>query len=572
MFVSSSLPMRRVALFLLTAFAVLSSFGSAWAKEQTYMSAPLVGGFSPIQGSATTNAYDVINANNRSAIKSYISAKSYVIFEFNKEDIRATAGFADDRLFNLKIMFEVKLWYDGENLNAPCPRAAVSDNLTLNYDPKSTNVSDLRSVKSYPNAVKIVVTVLNPPAPIPFIAAQRMPTYQLSCEVQVNRLFDFNPKIPLSKTAAFLDTKLNRINFSWCPKVGDADCSKGTDVNADEYDIEWNFYEPQSELGKAAYPYRTSNILPQWITDLISPTFRFNASRMTVSSDTAWIPSLYRAGFIFFRVRYARYLADGSRQLSEWSVPNYCTIETGHEADLNWQSDFTFAEDGKKAAAIKYFDKTLRERQAVSYSVANQTTYATQTVYDLAGRAAVKTMPLPTQIQTIQYNTGLAVSSISNQPYDVRDFDKADNCGIIVNPMSATSSDGAKYYSINNTKLNTSPSAPASSLKTRLVPNAGGFHFTVTQFTPDQTGRIKKQSGVGTTFRMNGGKETQYYYGKPSQEELDRLFGTEVGYASHYQKNMVRDPNGQVAVSYVDAHGRTIANICAGTHGAILGI
>jgi RHS repeat-associated protein len=53
-------------------------------------------------------------------------------------------------------------------------------------------------------------------------------------------------------------------------------------------------------------------------------------------------------------------------------------------------------------------------------------------------------------------------------------------------------------------------------------------------------------------------------YGKPTQEELDRLFGNEVGNASHYMKNVVVDPNGQASVSYVDAHGRTIATGLSG--------
>src|SRR5205085_5453668 len=54
------------------------------------------------------------------------------------------------------------------------------------------------------------------------------------------------------------------------------------------------------------------------------------------------------------------------------------------------------------------------------------------------------------------------------------------------------------------------------------------------------------------------------YYGTPDQSDLDALFGTEVGDATHYQKNMVRDPNGQYSVSYVDMHGRTVATSLAG--------
>ena len=41
--------------------------------------------------------------------------------------------------------------------------------------------------------------------------------------------------------------------------------------------------------------------------------------------------------------------------------------------------------------------------------------------------------------------------------------------------------------------------------------------------------------------------------------ELRRLFGSNVGTASHYKKNYVVDANGQVSVSYLDMAGRVIA-------------
>ncbi|HSY76831.1 MAG TPA: hypothetical protein VK890_08245, partial [Bacteroidia bacterium] len=86
----------------------------------------------------------------------------------------------------------------------------------------------------------------------------------------------------------------------------------------------------------------------------------------------------------------------------------------------------------------------------------------------------------------------------------------------------------------------------------------------MTEYTPDNTGRIKRQSIAGKTHRLSSGHETQYFYGKPAQEELDRLFGSEVGYNSHYLENMVMDANGQISVSYVDENGKTVATALAG--------
>lgn len=42
------------------------------------------------------------------------------------------------------------------------------------------------------------------------------------------------------------------------------------------------------------------------------------------------------------------------------------------------------------------------------------------------------------------------------------------------------------------------------------------------------------------------------------------MFGPQVGYASHYQKNYVVDPNGQISVAYLNASGKTIATALAG--------
>src|SRR5690606_10095756 len=81
---------------------------------------------------------------------------------------------------------------------------------------------------------------------------------------------------------------------------------------------------------------------------------------------------------------------------------------------------------------------------------------------------------------------------------------------------------------------------------------------------PDNTGRIRRQSGVGVDHKLGSGHETQYFYLQPSQEELNRLFGYKVGYKARYKKNMVIDANGQVSVSYLDPQGRVIATAIAG--------
>src|SRR6202012_3153674 len=91
-----------------------------------------------------------------------------------------------------------------------------------------------------------------------------------------------------------------------------------------------------------------------------------------------------------------------------------------------------------------------------------------------------------------------------------------------------------------------------------------GHPFSATEYTPDNTGRLRKQGGGGPALAIDNTNTTRYYYTKPTSRELERLFGMEVGNSSHYIKNMVVDPNGQASVSYIDANGKTIATALAG--------
>jgi len=80
----------------------------------------------------------------------------------------------------------------------------------------------------------------------------------------------------------------------------------------------------------------------------------------------------------------------------------------------------------------------------------------------------------------------------------------------------------------------------------------------------DSRGRVKKASGVGTTHKMGSGHEITTSYGVVFQEEIDKLFGTDVGYAEHYRKNVVEDANGQRTMSYETLTGQVIATAIIG--------
>jgi len=327
---------------------------------------------------------------------------------------------------------------------------------------------------------------------------------------------------------------------------------------ADEYDLEWTYVD---DSAKANYYKSTtdSTIDPKKV-------FLNNATRVSVSGEDYKIPLLYdNTGTVFFRVRSVKVTPNNQRYESRWSSDYTNTNKwgsyhfPGHAPSLNWQATTSFAEEGKRKSVVQYYDGSLRSRQTVTKDNTTDTTIIAETFYDYQGRPAVQVLPTPSLSRLIQYTPNFNIP-MNGTEYDKTHYDTlfvgsgtyCDNGGDSMNSTTGAS----KYYSPSNQNVNNGFN--------KYIPDAKKFPFTETRYTQDNTGRISKQGGVGKDYQIGSLHETKYYYGGADQEELDALFGTEVGNASHYFKNMVRDANGQYSVSYVDMHGRTIATALAG--------
>jgi RHS repeat-associated protein len=330
-------------------------------------------------------------------------------------------------------------------------------------------------------------------------------------------------------------------------------------ANADQYDLEWCYID-SSALSMGRYG------------DSSSPTasliFANNASRVTITGTSYDIPLFYDgSGSLFFRVRPVQLQGTAGISAAEWSSDFVSTGGLGrfdfkgHQRSLNWQATTTFAEEGKRKTVVQYYDGSLRGRQTVTKDNSTLTTIVAETFYDYQGRPAIQVMPAPTINTIIQYSQNFNIG-INGNAYDKSNFDTllspGSYCTTGADAMN-TDSGAARYYSPNNPEMNNGISY------NNFIPNAHGHPFTETQYTQDNTGRISKQSGVDSIYRISGGHETMYFYGTPDQSQLDGLFGTEVGDHHHYFKTMVRDANGQYSVSYADMHGRTIATALSGT-------
>lgn len=270
------------------------------------------------------------------------------------------------------------------------------------------------------------------------------------------------------------------------------------------------------------------------------------------------VPLLYGgAGKLFLRARAVNTMPSGSRSDGPWSwVQSYSF--NGHNDSLNWQVTTSYAEEGKRKTVIQYYDGSLRGRQTVTKDNTTGNTVVAETFYDGEGRPAVQILPAPGISSIVSYTKNL--NKFNSQPDNANPLDYFDFTTPSLgnyNTYTLDSSTGtSRYYSGQNPDKNVGIN--------KNIPYANGYPFAVTRYTPDATGRILRQGGVGDSLSIGSNHATKYFYGTAEQEQLNALFGTEVGNYTHYFKNMVQDANGQMSVSYVDMHGRTIATALAG--------
>ncbi|WP_417873661.1 DUF6443 domain-containing protein, partial [Xanthomarina gelatinilytica] len=350
------------------------------------------------------------------------------------------------------------------------------------------------------------------------------------------------------------NTTSNELVFTW-QKIN----------NIESYELEWSWidnYGKPSKSGEATF--LPSSGIPFNIKD-----FSLSNTRVETIENSYKISNIYDNGYLVARVRGVGRFLDISKKSKkytswssiggdDWKVSDwtYFEIKKLDNTSKNWQYQASYAEQGKKKEVVSYFDGTLRNRQTVTKINTDENVIVGEVIYDAQGRPAVEVLPVPSEKKSIKYYDDFN-KNINNQIYTYKDFDldSKTNCENPVIGMSNTTGSG-KYYSSNTTLKNNWQD---------FVPDAKGFPFSQIEYTPDNTGRINRKSGVGENHKLGSGHEMKYFYTTPNKTELTRLFGDEnVGNIVHYKKNIVIDPNKQTSVSYIDAQGRTIATALVG--------
>ncbi|MDO9375308.1 MAG: DUF6443 domain-containing protein [Ferruginibacter sp.] len=336
----------------------------------------------------------------------------------------------------------------------------------------------------------------------------------------------------------------------------------------DELKVSWMWPHEHYNLSQLEWAFIDSNMLDNYSYDLENPgnIFTNNGTRVDIDfgKETYQIPLLYPSGNLFFRVRPVLRKSNGNLITGPWSPAKLYAVN-GHEGNLNWQSSTGFAENAKLKTVVQYFDGSLRNRQSVTKDNGSKNTVVAETIYDLQGRPNIQILPTPALANTIHYfkdfnrfvgQQPVGQGALSQYEDPAKYFDLS-LVACAASPALDTTTGTGKYYSGNNDWLSIES-------KAAFIPNAHGYAYTETRFMDDASERVRSQGGVGPSHQLGSGHETKYWYGKPSQAELDALFGTEAGVASHYGKNMVQDPNQQLSVNYIDMQGRTVATALAG--------
>lgn len=405
------------------------------------------------------------------------------------------------------------------------------------------NIQDLNTFV-FEDCHKVEVLVNN-------VTTNEVRYFYLQSEIEIERYYTFSHLSVPNSGVNVISANGDYLEVYWEHVYG-----------AEEYELEYVHINDYTDIENVFKP----------IGDL-DFNFYLNSSRVTLASNLHRIPKTFDHGYFIYRVRaIGRHPLDYSKRLiGEWN-----DVESGVISDLstahvlpigsefdplkNWGYQVGIAEDGKRFEGVSYVDGLGRPRQSITHNTETEQVIVSNSYYDSHGRPVISTLPVPEESQDLEYRNNFNLYEEDNggvitiKPLTGQEYDKINNsldgCSPTFIPLSTTSGAGEYYSSAN----------PNQDGENAAIPDAKKFPYSRVEYMPDQTGRVKRVGAFGEEFQIGTGHETVFFYSTPSQEELIRLFGSEVGLNHQYQKRLMRDANGQYYVEYYDLAGRVIAS------------
>jgi RHS repeat-associated protein len=342
--------------------------------------------------------------------------------------------------------------------------------------------------------------------------------------------------------------------FNWDQKVG-----------AEGYELEWVHVSSVTMnsdpvLGTGTY----------LTTSQLNYDYYLNSTRVFVSGNTYRVPKIFDRGYIVYRVRPIGYFAGTAiRNEGTWTngengtvathtPANVITVGSDYDPKMNWSHNVGYDDKGQRFESISYADGLGRGRQQVGHNTVTKQAVVSNVYYDEIGRAVIADLPTPVTGEDMHHKPDFNnfQTDVNSDGIEYLDFDGGTTtaCNTVTAPFSNAGGAG-KYYSSANTTQ--------TGANTR-IPDAELYPYSRAYYMNDFTGRLEKTAGVGSVLRGGNGHDSWFYYPTPNQAELDALFGSEVGQASHYEKMVTVDANGQVYVQYTDMAGRVVMSYLAG--------
>jgi RHS repeat-associated protein len=311
-------------------------------------------------------------------------------------------------------------------------------------------------------------------------------------------------------------------------------------TGAQWYELEWVYIDAYD--GTTSFPNLSDAFLYKEPIKISTPYQFFN------------FHNTYPQGAVYFRIRGAT----TAFNYTNWYYGSGTTIinAVDFEPLKNWQATTTYIENGKYKKSIVFADGSTRTRQSQTSMNSDNTVIISETKYDFEGKPVINIMPFPYGASTsMNYVANLNTFNVAQGVHQKTAYDN--QMGSLAMSTGAGSS---QYYSGLNPF--------SASINQNYIADAQGYPYSQVVYTPDNTGRIAKSAQVGNTFKIftpiPGNEKDQHFvqnfYASPSSTELYRMFGSNVGQASHYSKTYGVDENGVISISYHDDEGKLVAS------------
>lgn len=465
-------------------------------------------------------------------------ASGYVRLGINP-DLNLTTGFSGSQ------SIEINYW-TWNTTSGGFDLTTVTKVFNLSYSTTATTPVDDQSTFTIDGAQRITVRLLSGTLPLANL--------YLEAGVEVERYYTLDN----NAVANLVYTILNplptavidgpQIEFRWDTKLG-----------AESYELEW-VHVNSYKLASGTY----------FTESELSYNFYLNSTRIETKQNWYRIPHIFDHGYIVFRVRPIGKTGTNfiDRQEGTWSVINESGLIssfptankipiTSKYSNLNWAHVVNYSEDGKRVEGISYTDGLGRNHQLIGYNPINNQVIVSNKYYDELGRIAVSDIPTPVNGAWMKFQPNFNRANVPGFPsYSWQNFDSTVSDSCLLNSAGFTTTTGAGLYY--------SPSNPNQNGANVAIPDAEKYPFTRIVFTNDYSNRLSRIALAGDDLKIGSGKEKKIFYPSTNQQELDQLFGSEVGYAKHYEKMITLDGNGQIYVQYSDLSGKVVASYMEG--------